>query len=1409
MKFTGLFMSLASSLLLSSAAFTQEIVKDNIGDWCVVTHPKEIVPDASFEIQVELKGVESATKVMANLAYVKTDGKYGGNLKIGKAADAPAGDSTHKFSYKFAAKPDMGEALFTVYLSPDGTWGNKTKNGNSAKFAISGTAAKADAPKVEKKAEAPKKEQSSNTTSSNGSVSGDIETWCKVTCPAEISDSRQFDVQVDLKGIESATKVQANLMYIKSDGKFGGMLKVGKAVDAPAGDSTHKFSFKFAAKPDAGEGIVAVFLSPDGTWDKKTKSGNGPKMKVAQSAEAKAAGEKKAPESVTFKKSWLYFESSGDDNKKYVEGDDWEVKINYYLDPSEDWGGTQLNLWCLGPWIDCPDNKYTMKRGHERYPGLGGKTKITPGKGSYTFKMKIPKAMERNSLLLIAFFIGADGQNWPWQVRSGGPWFVRKDGFFELGSDKAGNLFKYGEPIQLKAVLKNVDNSDKTMNYKIYNTKGAVEDEGKISFKAEKNGQEIEIKPNIKTKGTFLLEADVGGWEKRSVTFAVIPDLQKITGGKETQFGFTVHDGTREEAAKIGSMLGFTTCRYFFSWRGIQPARDVWVFEERDKTIDILNKYNLKPWLCIVQPPLWVMTSPAQDIGYFPFPFEEDGWRNAVKELSTRYKGKIIGFEWLNEITPGKICANPVEDYLKFCKIGNEVSKSVDPSMKSLLAGGLWPQDFRQSLLRAGIGQYIDVLPVHYSNGSAIREIKNDLSANGLENKVKIWDDETASGISSWKKPPVEDLTDLKQSNWVLMNFADELVNGTEKIIYFGGAPSATGDWSYIYDDCTPRPSAATLAVFISKMYGAKPLGAFMLGESGLFHIFEKDGKALLVSSSYQDAGENIDIVCGNGSLSMTDYQGNETQVPVSNKTAKLALKQLRCYVEGGELDVLKRYIVPVVHGELPAAGRGKSMVESTQISYIPQMSVLKGTPAKLYVTIRNLYDYDLKGKIEVEAKDGLAKKPELSFMVEKGKEKMLDVELVFNGDIKPGVVDMGLKTSFEKENLPPVTKPFKVTVLSPDSVGNLLKNSGFEEKGDSEASAADWSGSGKNGKRVESQNAVPGLGNYVYEFSNTNGKYETIYQNRNVEQGTSYIYSAWINAQGIPAGSNINQVLTDGTKKDLHDVRVFKSAAQTNGWQLILTKYNADPMLASSSFAPVVNGNGKVQFDNLRVSSYDGSEYTAECVKTDKAPTIDGKLDEWRKACPIPLIGENQLQKVKPEYKWEVKNLCGVVYLNWDKEKLYLSAEVRDNVHSVPAAGEKAVESDGLTIAFQPAFRTPGSDFKAFCYYISAANPGGGSGKYTLYRPEKQSGGFKAGHLARDSSVYQLELRHSDGVTIYEIAIPWSETGIVPVFGTKFGMSIQLNDNDGSGREAFMEWGGGMRPAWSPEHFGVVTITE
>jgi len=111
----------------------------------------------------------------------------------------------------------------------------------------------------------------------------------------------------------------------------------------------------------------------------------------------------------------------------------------------------------------------------------------------------------------------------------------------------------------------------------------------------------------------------------------------------------------------------------------------------------------------------------------------------------------------------------------------------------------------------------------------------------------------------------------------------------------------------------------------------------------------------------------------------------------------------------------------------------------------------------------------------------------------------------------------------------------------------------------------------------------------------------------------------------------------------------------------------------------------------------------------------------------------------------------------------------------------------------------------------LSSAKPSGGSGLFTLFRPEARAGGKKSGHLAKDSSVYQISIARSEerGATTYELAIPWSEIGVQPSVGAKFGVSLQINDNDGKGKAAVMEWGRGLSPAWDPAYFGIATLID
>ena len=166
-----------------------------------------------------------------------------------------------------------------------------------------------------------------------------------------------------------------------------------------------------------------------------------------------------------------------------------------------------------------------------------------------------------------------------------------------------------------------------------------------------------------------------------------------------------------------------------------------------------------------------------------------------------------------------------------------------------------------------------------------------------------------------------------------------------------------------------------------------------------------------------------------------------------------------------------------------------------------------------------------------------------------------------------------------------------------------------------------------------------------------------------------------------------------------------------------------------------------------------------------------------------------------------------------WDDENLYVAFSIRDDVHYTTGSGqliaEEFVKGDSLILGIDPTRRGTNADSKAFAYYLSSEVPGGGSGMHTILRPDQYSGNQEPGHLFRDSSIYEMAVTYSQDFCIYELRIPLTEISIQGNLGTKMGLSLQLNDNDGNGRVAQMNWGDGLYPKWSPHTFGMVTFVE
>ncbi|HUT33840.1 MAG TPA: sugar-binding protein [Planctomycetota bacterium] len=1226
--------------------------------------------------------------------------------------------------------------------------------------------------------------------------------WCEVSAPKTIKVGERVELRVKLTAVEGKVWVSCDLKT--QDHR---MVRWGGPPKPAAKGQELVWSLPVADVPNLVSLYALLYATRNekDDWQKALAQTSSPPIAVAGRSPLV---------DLTYKKSWLWVDASNG-GKPLVSGDTWEVPVEYCLDPADHWQKTTLTIWGTGPWIDVPDGKYTTKRQHIGYPGLSATLELTqPGRGRHVFTFKVPQDLDlvrtNNRVLLIAGFRDATGQAWPWHHRANNS-FVRRRGFFEIETDVPGHLFTYEEPVRIALRLKNAGQpgEKKTLRYRVHDTAGAVAAEGQRDFTAEKEGQKVWLDLDLKRRGVFLLEAEVPGWETRRTTFARIPDLKAIARGRPTRFGMTNHwDAPSEEAWAIAQRLGLSTCRRFTPWYRLQPGPDVYKLDELERELEAAAKYGVSEWLCIVDPPPFAFAGKPEVVGYRAFHFEEGVWRDFVTAATTRLKGKFLGWEWLNEITPGG-CEDPVGTYVKMCRLGTEAAKAVDPTLVTILAGGLFPRAFRSAVLTAGVGKWIDVLPVHYQNGDGIAEARQDLDAAGLKH-VAVWEDESAKGLNAWAVPPLEELQNTAQCAWVLRQWTDELAAGCEKLIYFGGKGDAAGNFGYLLDDLGPRPVAATLAVLTSKLFGAKPLGVFTLGKGGLLHLFEREGKPVLVAATYEPGGEAVPLCVGTERVVLTDYQGNEATLSAPGGKAELRLSELPLFVEGGDLDTLKAYVVPEVHVARVAAGTSASVARARRIA--PRVSAVRGLGASLAVRLRNLYGRPLSGTVRVELPEGWPAREPLAFSLAKGQDEVRPILLSVPSNAEPRDYPVRLTFTLDDKKLPPVEKSVVLCILTPDMLGNLMPNGDFETP---DAAGTGPEGFGVNGQTklwAKAEGLHDGLGQHVLRFQGS-ANWEHCGRTIPLRGGQTYLYSMWVRNERMQAGSNMTQHLADGREVRLYDVQVIACGNDNPFWQLFTCRKEMPPDTQRVSFTPVVKGPGWAAFDNLRVTLFEGSDYAAEARRAKSAPKIDGKLDDWDKTCPVPLIGRNQLTIRADGYAWSPDDLSAIAYVTWDDANLYLALHVRDNVHHAAGSGQPLgaafLQGDSVVLGIDPTKRGPDADSKAFAYYIASTVPGGGSGKHTLFRPQQHSGGRTPGHLFRDSSIYDLAVTPGSGACVYELRIPLAELGVQGAVGTKIGLSLQLNDSDGKGPVAQMNWGGGLHPNWYPRGFGIVTLVE
>lgn len=257
-----------------------------------------------------------------------------------------------------------------------------------------------------------------------------------------------------------------------------------------------------------------------------------------------------------------------------------------------------------------------------------------------------------------------------------------------------------------------------------------------------------------------MLTADARGVSAGKV---VSVQLQPPSGPvPETFFGMHIHyfaTSTPWPSVAFGSLRLWDA---YVTWPRVEPKQGTWDFTGLDKYVDAASRRKVDVVLPLGLSPSWVSSRPEEKstygLGNAAQPASLDAWRDYVRRIATRYKGRIFAYEIWNEPNMKQFYSGSVAEMLQLTSAAYKIVKEIDPQaiVCSPSATNQDGVEWLDQYLSQGGGKYADVVGFHfYANPEPpekmlplIRQVKAVMQKHNLGNKP-LWNTETGWAIQN------------------------------------------------------------------------------------------------------------------------------------------------------------------------------------------------------------------------------------------------------------------------------------------------------------------------------------------------------------------------------------------------------------------------------------------------------------------------------------------------------------------------------------------------------------------------------------------------------------------------------------------------------------------------------------
>ncbi len=267
---------------------------------------------------------------------------------------------------------------------------------------------------------------------------------------------------------------------------------------------------------------------------------------------------------------------------------------------------------------------------------------------------------------------------------------------------------------------------------------------------------------------------------------------------------------------------GIGWARSVFAWVDLETQQGVWDFARFDNYVDMAAAHGVNILGILLTSPGWA----NGDAAWNSPPTDMAAWKDYVRRVATRYRGRVAAWEVWNEENIEAFWPSPdFNAYMALLVETSRVIREVDPSAKIVMGGvaGTDP-DWLHNCLTAGAGDYVDAIAYHpYPEGfipfnytpqeaSAKTVLQNarrmiaDHSARPLE----IWLTELGWTTSTMIPPGVDEAT---QGAYMLRTLITYAGTDVDKVFYYKNWDDYNLPWwpdfcyGMLRNDFTPKPA--------------------------------------------------------------------------------------------------------------------------------------------------------------------------------------------------------------------------------------------------------------------------------------------------------------------------------------------------------------------------------------------------------------------------------------------------------------------------------------------------------------------------------------------------------------------------------------------------------------------------